>query len=203
MAGEAFETSRNSNESQRLLPRQRTQNWTDKAYSVLRKEQQVKAAVNLESSNTQRSSSERLFPILTLTWTPQGSHSRFTAGEMWLASMNHTRVSKSKELALCMTSSSSGCLFLAHQALLSSSTSSLLTELWPFPKGWTVGLPASVQSPCTKWQTLNLPAKDVLETQVGLDLRQIWQHFLECEKSLIFFFCEKGDGNVKQCLLLR
>lgn len=82
MAGKAFETSRNSNESQRHLPRQQTRHWAEKTYSVLRKEQQVKAAMNLESFSIQRSSSQRLFPFLILIQTPQGSCSRFTPGEV-------------------------------------------------------------------------------------------------------------------------
>lgn len=49
VAEEAFETSRNSSESQRCLPRQRTQRGTDETYSALKKKQKVKAAKNLES----------------------------------------------------------------------------------------------------------------------------------------------------------
>lgn len=83
VAEQAFETSRNPSESQRCLPRQRTEHWTDKAYSVLKQNQEVKAAIDLESfKHTEFKQGETFFLFLSPTQTLCWSCGMFTPGEI-------------------------------------------------------------------------------------------------------------------------
>lgn len=120
---ETFETSRNSSESQKSLSRQQTEHWTDRAYSVLKKKQEVKAAISLKAPNRERLNSARFFLFISQMQILHRSCSTFRPEEMlYLAPINTNwpRVKDSSTYLSCSkyTSVSNGLFFsvLRHKS---------------------------------------------------------------------------------------